>query len=264
MDEADRHSWLEVLDEVCRRFNWTVHSYCQMTNHYHLLAETPDANLTTGMRQLNGLYTQRFNRRHRVVGHLFQGRYKAIIVQKEGYLLELSRYVVLNPVRAGMVRNLLDWPWSSFPAVIGNEEAVPSWLDTEWLLSLFAGDRGEAIETYCRFVQEGVKVSSPLNQIRHQMFLGDEIFTRRFHQTATEDKLSEVSKAHRRAVAKPLAAYRKTYSDRTQAMAQAYLSGAYTMQEIGRFFGVHYMTVSRAVSKFEAPRKTGEGTDNGM
>ena len=103
LDDGDRQDWLAVLAHVCERFNWVVHAYCQMTNHYHLLVETVDGNLSQGMRQLNGLYTQRFNRRHRQVGHLFQGRYKAILVQKEAHLLELSRYVVLNPVRAGMV-----------------------------------------------------------------------------------------------------------------------------------------------------------------
>ncbi len=93
LEDDDRDDWLAVLGTVCGRFNWVVHAYCQMTNHYHLLVETVDGNLSNGMRQLNGQYTQRFNRRHKLVGHLFQGRYKAILVQKEAYLLELSRYV---------------------------------------------------------------------------------------------------------------------------------------------------------------------------
>jgi putative transposase len=90
-DDDDRQAWMGVLSLVCTRFNWVVHAFCQMTNHYHLLVETVDGNLSAGMRQLNGLYTQRFNRRHAQVGHVFQGRYKAILVQKEAYLLELSR-----------------------------------------------------------------------------------------------------------------------------------------------------------------------------
>jgi REP element-mobilizing transposase RayT len=106
LSDDDRNDWLEVLGNVCTRFNWVVHAFCQMTNHYHLLVETVDGNLSGGMRQMNGEYTQRFNRRHSLVGHLFQGRYKAILVQKEAYLLELTRYVVLNPLRANMMESL--------------------------------------------------------------------------------------------------------------------------------------------------------------
>ena len=112
--DGDRRLFLEVLAGVWSRFNWTVHAYCLMTNHYHVLVETPDANLSKGMRQLNGVYTQRFNRTYSRSGHVFQGRYKAILAQKEAYLLELARYVVLNPVRARMVRTTADWPWSSY------------------------------------------------------------------------------------------------------------------------------------------------------
>jgi putative transposase len=116
LDDKDREVFYAVLGEVCSRFNWCVHAECQMTNHYHLLVETPDGNLSQGMRQLNGVYTQRFNRQHQRVGHVFQGRYKAIIVEKETYLLELARYIVLNPVRARMVYSARDWPWSSYRA----------------------------------------------------------------------------------------------------------------------------------------------------
>jgi REP element-mobilizing transposase RayT len=109
----DQHLWLEMLGHVCERFNWVVHAYCQMGNQYHLLVETLDGNLATGMRQRNGVYTQRFKQADARVGHVFQGRYKASLVQQEAYLLELSRYVVLNPVHARMVREAADWPWSN-------------------------------------------------------------------------------------------------------------------------------------------------------
>src|SRR4030067_2490661 len=102
-DDEDRENFFGVLETVVKKYNWLCHAYCLMDNHYHLLVETRDANLSIGMRQLNGVYTQLYNRRHRRVGHVFQGRYHAILVQKETYLIELTRYVVLNPVRAGMV-----------------------------------------------------------------------------------------------------------------------------------------------------------------
>src|SRR5690606_34912418 len=95
LTDEDRESWLNVFEEVCRRYNWVCHAYSLMSNHYHLLIETPESNLSLGMRQLNGVYTQRFNRAHQRVGHVFQGRYKAILVDKESYLLELARYIVL-------------------------------------------------------------------------------------------------------------------------------------------------------------------------
>ena len=179
-DDDDRRTWLSVLDTVCERFNWVVHAYCQMSNHYHLVVETPDANLSRGMRQLNGLYTQGYNRRHGLVGHLFQGRYKAILVQKEGYLLELSRYVVLNPVRAHIVEDPAEWPWSSLRAALGGCE-VPAWLDTDWLLSHFAPQRQRARRAFMRFVMDGVGRPSPLEHVQHQILLGDPAFAAKIH-----------------------------------------------------------------------------------
>jgi len=105
-DDADREIFLETLHKVTKRYNWLCHAYCLMNNHYHLVIETPDGNLSRGMRQLNGVYTQRYNARHYSVGHIFQGRYKAILIQKDSHLLEVSRYVVLNPVRAKAVPRL--------------------------------------------------------------------------------------------------------------------------------------------------------------
>jgi len=102
-DEQDRENFLRTLQHVNKRYNWLCHAYCLMDNHYHLLIETPDGNLALGMRQLNGVYTQLFNNRRHRTGHLFQGRYKAILIQKDTHLLEVCRYVVLNPVRARMV-----------------------------------------------------------------------------------------------------------------------------------------------------------------
>jgi REP element-mobilizing transposase RayT len=119
VDDADRMGFLEILEDVIKRFNWLCHSYCLMGNHYHLLLETIDGNLSAGMRHINGVYTQYFNRRHDRVGHVFQGRFKAILVEKERYLLELCRYVVLNPVRAGMVKLPEEYGWSSYRSIAG-------------------------------------------------------------------------------------------------------------------------------------------------
>ncbi|MHB1677082.1 MAG: transposase [Sulfuriferula sp.] len=254
LSDEDRNDWLNVLATVCMRFNWVVHAFCQMTNHYHLLVETADGNLSRGMRQLNGIYTQRFNRRHDVAGHLFQGRYKAILIQKENYLLELSRYVVLNPLRAQMVNSLADWRWSSYPSIMG-QETPPSWLDTDWLLSQFGVEREIARQSYYQFVMAGKGLPNPMRNTKHQLLLGDDAFVQNHQQSNNPDSLREVSMAQRRAVALSLDEYRLRYPTRHEAIAQAYLSGAYTMTEIGENFGIHYMTVSRAVRQFEKKRE---------
>ena len=196
LDDEDRQEWMAVLSLVCERFNWVVHAFCQMTNHYHLLVETVDGNLSAGMRQLNGIYTQRFNRRHGMSGHLFQGRYKAILVQKEAHLLELSRYVVLNPVRAKMVARPEDWHWSSYAAYV-EDLAFPAWLDTDWLLGQFGRQRRRARLAYQAFVMAGKGLPSPLLATKHQLILGDDAFVEQYRQSKTSEEIKEFSKAHR-------------------------------------------------------------------
>jgi len=150
-----------------------------------------------------------------------------------------------------MVEQLEGWPWSSYPAVVGLAEGV-HWLDTDWLLSHFGKHRREAIERYRRFIQEGRGTSSPLKEACYQLLLGDDAFVERHQAKKRPEELREISKAHRRTMALTLEEYQQRYSERNVAMAQAYLSGAYTMAEIGEYFGVHYMTVSRAVRRFES------------
>lgn len=249
MDARDRKTFLLTIEDVCRRYHWLIHAYCLMGNHYHLLIETPDGNLSIGMRQLNGVFTQRFNRRHKHTGHIFQGRYKSILVQKESYLLELSRYIVLNPVRAEMVEDAGDWKWSSYQAMTGRSKP-PEWLHVDWLLSQFGSKRKKARVAYAGFVQDGIGHPSPLKDVQEQAYLGDDDFLVGLQKVKNEARLlDEVPKVERRQVEKSLQQFRNEYPDRDRAMAAAYLSGAYTMKKIAAFFGVHYMTVSRAVKK---------------
>jgi putative transposase len=249
-DDADRTAWLELFGDVCERFNWRCHAYCQMTNHYHVVVETAEANLSKGMRQLNGVYTQSTNRRHGLVGHLFQGRFKAILVERDAYLLELTRDVMLNPVRAGMVREAGDWAWSSYRAMVGQASA-PRWLETDSLLGQFGEERAGALAGYADFVRQGVGGSSIWEGLRHQVFLGSEGFVERHCATTKPlERLREIPRAQRRSLAEPPASFARSYPDRGEAMARAFVTGVYTTQAIAAFFRVHYSTVSRAVRRF--------------
>lgn len=251
--DGDRLAWLDLFGRVCTRFNWVCHAWCQMTNHYHIVVETVEGNLAGGMRQLNGVYTQYINRTHARVGHVFQGRYKAILVEKDAYLLELARYVVLNPVRAGMVADTADWPWSSHAALTGAQSA-PDWLERDWILGQFASRRDLAIPLYLDFVRVGVGLPGLWGALKGQVYLGTERFIKDMQGLSDKTEISEIPRVQRRPLAKPLAHYRNDQKDMAVAMAQAYASGDYTLQEIAEFFGVHYTTVSRAVRKWEGLR----------
>ena len=249
-DDFDREVWLEVLAEVCSQFNWLCHAYCLMDNHYHCVIETAEGNLSKGMRQLNGVYTQRFNRSKNRVGHVFQGRYKAILVEKEGYLLELARYVVLNPVRAQMVRAAKDWPWSSYRATAGLVSA-PEFLTTDWLLAAFAKRKGLAQERYRKFIADGKNQPSPWQRLRNQVYLGNEAFVEEMQARIENEKaLSEIPKSQRRPMAKSLIEYEQQMPTRNEAIVEAYASGGYTLAELGTHFGLHYSTVSGIIKRF--------------
>jgi putative transposase len=189
VDDDDRREWLSLVEHVVGLAAWRVHAWVQMTNHYHLLLETPQPTLSRGMRQLNGVYGQRFNRRHGRVGHLFQGRFHAVLVQKESHLLELTRYVVLNPVRAGLVDDPADWPWSSYLCTAASSEA-PAWLETAWTLAHLGGSP----ERYRRFVSEGRGMRfDPSGQI----YFGTDAFVRRRLRAAAAVPQPEVPRAQR-------------------------------------------------------------------
>ena len=246
-DDQDRHSFISTLAQVVTKFNWICYAWCLMDNHYHLLIQTPDGNLSKGMRQLNGVYTQSSNRRHKRVGHLFQGRFKAILVDNDAYLLELARYVVLNPVRAGMVNKPVDWRWSSYRASMGLESAPP-WFAEDGLLAMFAKQRSLAQQRYAQFVAEGIKADSPWAHLKGQVFLGDEQFVSRMqaHLQVCKDDV-QIPLAQRRPKPPTLVEIEKNALDRNAAIVVAHATGGYSYQQIAEYFGVHFTTVGRIV-----------------
>ena len=260
-DNADREIFLNVLGAVVERFGWRIHAYCLMGNHYHLLAQTPQSNLSQGMRWLNGVYTQRFNRRHERVGHVFQGRFKSILVECDSYLLELARYIVLNPVRAGLA-NLPDhWRWSSYRATTGEQEAPP-WLSVSWILGQFGNSEAQARDLYRQFVAAGVHQDSPWRNLRGQVLLGTEAFVQTLApMLAAVQEMTEMPQSQRRAHRPSLAsllpgADSGCMAQRDAAIREAHLRHGYTLAEIGRQVGLHYATVSRIANRSVHQYKT--------
>ena len=253
-DDKDRETFLELLVSVVKRYRWLCHAYCLMGNHYHLLIETPEGNLSQGMRQLNGIYTQHFNRRHGRVGHAFQGRFKAIVVDRDSYLLELCRYVVLNPVRAGAVGSPGRYKWSSYRATAGIVRS-PSFLTMDWVLSEFGRIQRKTQDRYKEFVKEGIKKPSPWENLRGQILLGDDKFVVRLKPYLKDvQEVREVPRVQR-FVNRPLLEelFRdikvKSKSIRNKMIREAHLSYGYTLVEIARVAGLHYTTVSRIVNQ---------------
>jgi putative transposase len=154
-DDRDRRRFLELLGTAVSRHAWSCHSYCLMPNHFHLMIETPAGDISTGMHLLNGGYAQWFNRRHHFDGHLFQSRFHSVLLESNWHLLELSRYIVLNPVRAELCRDPGDWRWSSYRACMALVRS-PAFLTVDWLLAQFGTDPQSARPAFRRFVGEAL------------------------------------------------------------------------------------------------------------
>jgi REP element-mobilizing transposase RayT len=179
-DDHDRLHFLHLLEKVIDAYRWQLLAYVLMSNHYHLFFRTPDTNLSRGMKDLDGDYASFFNGRHRRTGHLFQGRFKSHLVDGETYLLEVARYIVLNPVRARMVETPGEWRWSSYRAT-GGLAAVPRWLDPGPILDVFhADDWNVAMHGYREFVAAAIgHEASPWEELVAGTFLGGKEFLRR-------------------------------------------------------------------------------------
>jgi len=171
--ERDREKFLEYVGKAVKRYEIKVHTYCLMSTHYHFLIETPHPNLSQAIKWINVSYSMYFNRKRRRVGHLFQGRFKAVLVDADEYLKHLSRYIHLNPVRARMVEHCKDYAWSSYRALSGYVES-PQWLETDWLWSLFGEDRGAATKRYRDFIEsvENEDIENPSDEVVGGVVLG--------------------------------------------------------------------------------------------
>jgi len=256
--DADREMLLKILGDSVDRFGWICHGYCLMTNHYHLLLETPEPNLSRGMQHLNGVYTQWFNRQHRRAGHLVQGRFKSVLVEKESYLLELARYVVLNPVRAGMVRSARDWRWSSYRATAGMGEG-PGFLTTDWILAQFHRSPTRATALYRQFVKQGRGVDV-WTGLRGGILLGSDEYVGKLRPLLSDyETLKEVPRRERLAARPSLDELFSEVQDkqaRDEQIHAAVRVHQYTLQAVADFLGLHYSTISTIAKRVAAKRRT--------
>ena len=277
-DVVDRRRFLEILSSSIEQFVIRLHAYVLMDNHYHLLVETPEGNLSRAVRYLNGVYTQYFNRRHSRVGHLFQGRYKGILVDKDSYLVELSRYIHLNPwrLRSGG-HDPLRYRWSSLRAYTGREKAA-QWLETEEILGSFGQKRRKAQRGYGEFVREGMEkgVKRPWEELRWQSLLGPTSFVEEIEKRFLRDReigLIEIKGLREsrkvvggeqlmRVICKYYGVEEKDLRNRSHRYTETREMASYLMRrhalmrlvEIGEKTGSHYSTVSNTIRKVTRSR----------
>lgn len=256
-EDADISLLLAILGKTIDRWSWICHAYCLMNNHYHLLIETPGANLSRGMRQLNGVYTQAINRRRQRCGHLFQGRFKAMVVQKETHLLEVCRYVVLNPVRAkGMkIKSPEGWQWSSYRATVGLEEPI-RWLSTKWTLSRFGKSLSDCRKGYRDFVMAGIGQKKPFEE-RGGLWIGGEKFGSFLKELVKgKEEVCEHPRMQRLIQREDLDEYLRSdmyenLDSRNNAIFRAYTRGRFTQAQIAAYLGLTYVTISRIITAKE-------------
>ncbi len=187
LEQANHQMFVELLDELLVQHEIDCYAYCLMNDHYHLLLETATTNLSKMMRSLNGRYTQYFNREYHQSGAIFRGRFKSIVIQKERYLREMSRHIVLNPLRADLVDYPEDYLWSSYRATAGLDQA-PSWLVVDKLLSSFDNNPQTALKQYKNYVKQGIG-SAISGQVVQQSFLGDKQFINQVQKIVSHHSL---------------------------------------------------------------------------
>ena len=250
-DDDDRGVFLNVVDNVVERFGWKLHSYVLMDSHYHLVVEVPEANLSKGMRQLNGVYTQHVNRRHNQEGPIFQGRFKSVLLEKKNYLVPVCRHVVTNPTRASEDQNFASYKWSSYRATAGQIK-MPKYLFKDDVLQHFGKREKDAQRKYRDYVKSGVDAKSPLSERTNQVLLGSAKFLSEMQPILQGERLSKrgpkAAKRRRSLNALFKRVDDKTRLERNELIKRAHLDFGYTLMEIGGHLGLHYTTVSKVVN----------------
>jgi len=273
VDDADRFKFLEILKDYHDRYSILIHSFVLMDNHYHLILETPKGNLLKVMHGINGSYTGYFNRKYERSGHLFQGRYKGILIEKDAYLLQLSRYVHMNPVRAKIVEKPERYRWSSYPSYIGKEKEY-KWVEYSWILSKYGNNRETARKKYREYTKESLNtdIENPAKNLYGQIILGGDEFIEKIRNMLKGKSISKEIAERKRILKSPSPEYiikkvadvfgvdrdlinDKNIRNNAARKAAIYLAHRYSglsNEEVGKMFGgIHYSSVSKVSARFE-------------
>ncbi len=250
-DDQDKHLFLSILESVVEKYHWKCHAYCLMDSSYRLVIETPEANLSRGMRQLGGMYTQRYNTRHSLTGHLFQGRFSSIIVEKDLFFTKACREVMLAPVRRQIVNHPRAWHWSSYIDLLGIRQP-PAFLSTD-IIAAFGENPVTARHAFTAFVMAGLDEPPLWESITAGVMLGSSEFIERTNLLLqSRNPGVDMPRAQRFAVRPELSSLFEGVEDKAQrnrSMARAHIEHGYTLKEIGDHLGIHYSTVSKALSQ---------------
>lgn len=269
-DDEDRHALLAIVAQAMERFDAQVLAYCLMGDHYQFVLYTRKANLSLVMRQINSVYTQRYNLRHGTQGHVFQGRFKAILVDRDAYLFDVCRHVELNPVRAHLADDVAGWPWSSYRSHAGLAP-TPAWLDTQGLHAYVLGEtpttarhHKEAARRYANLVGKDLKAHHESDLwargLRRQIYLGDDAFVERMQAQAKALRLSSSSVSkQQRLKPREIAGWIASAGSRDQGIFDAFTQGGHSMTAIAKATGLSVSRVSRVIGAVESAQGSKDG-----
>ncbi len=256
LNNDDYQKFLDTLAAVLKRYNWICYSYCLMPNHYHLLLKTLDPNLSDGMRQLNGDYTQSFNVKHGRVGHLFQGRFKSSLIDQESYYFEVMRYIALNPVRAKLTKTPYSWLWSSYKYLTQGNNSL-GYLNTDLALNEYSKNKTKAKQLYKEQINSRVKDETSWDTISNRAVIGSEVFMEKIKRLLIKTRdIKEISKKERfinRPELNKIFSKDSTFTkkERNNLIYDTYLKHGYSLSEIGRHLNLHYSSISKIIKKIE-------------
>ena len=247
---SDYLMFLNLYKKTIENYNWISYAYCLMPNHYHLILKTIDSNLSAGMCNLNSNFAQKSNKKNKRVGHVFQGRYKSILVEEKKYLGELLRYITLNPVRANLVKSVEDWRWSSHGEIVGKMREM--YTHTKNTLSVFHDDTIEARRLYKEYIDQKYNKKKFGKNLKRKIIIGSKQFINEVVKKYPIDNSKEVIKKQRmigRPNLKEIFKNSTSYNERNFLIKIAFKKYGYTQAEIAKHLKMHYTSISRIINK---------------